>query len=238
MKPAIIALTLILTTAVLPGAEPEQSASADRDWKPLFNGKNLAGWRAYGKQTAPGAGWKVEDGILKKVQGVRGGDIMTNEKFDDFELSWEWRISAAGNNGLKYFVTEERPSSPGPEYQMIDDASNPDGKKGPIRQTGALYDVLPPSPEKDKMLKPAGEWNTSRIVVRGNRVEHWLNGGQVLGYEAGGETVKQGIARSKFKNVPGFGDKIKGHILLTDHTDECWFRNIKIREVSYKSISH
>ena len=81
------------------------------------------------------------------------------------------------------------------------------------------------------MLKPAGEWNISRIVVRGNHVEHWLNGSQVLAYEAGSDAVKQGAGRSKFKNAAGFGDKIKGHILLTDHKDECWFRNIKIREL-------
>jgi hypothetical protein len=117
---------------------------------------------------------------------------------------------------------------------MIDDATNPDGKKGPKRQTAALYDVLPPTPEKDKMLKPAGEWNTSRIVVRGNDVEHWLNGSRVLAYEAGGAAVKEGIAASKFKNVAGFGEKISGHILLTDHRDECWFRNIRIRDLSSK----
>src|SRR4030095_16662993 len=122
MKSAILALTVILTSSAVPAAELEQRSAADRGWKPLFNGKDLTGWRPYGKQATPGAGWKVEDGILKKVQGIRGGDIMTEGKFDDFELSWEWRISPAGNNGLKYFVTEDRPATPGPEYQMIDDA--------------------------------------------------------------------------------------------------------------------
>jgi hypothetical protein len=231
MKSAILALVLILSNTVLRADEPAQRTSPDREWKSLFNGKDLTGWRAYGKPAPPGSGWKVEDGILKKIQGVRGGDIITDQKFDDFELSWEWRISSAGNNGLKYFVTEDRPSTPGPEYQMIDDATNPDGKNGPTHQTAAFYDVLPASPEKDKMLKPAGDWNISRIVVRGNHVEHWLNGSRVLAYEAGSDAVKQGVAKSKFKNTPGFGDKIKGHILLTDHKDECWFRSIRIREL-------
>jgi Domain of Unknown Function (DUF1080) len=232
MKSAVLVLNIMLAAGVLLAADLAQPSSANQAWKPLFNGKDLTGWRPYGKRAIPGAGWKVEDGILKKIQGMRGGDIITDEKFDNFELSWEWRISPAGNNGVKYFVTEERPSAPGPEYQMIDDATNPDGKNGPTHQTASFYDVLPPSPEKDKVLKAAGDWNTSRIVVRGNRVEHWLNGAQVLAYETGSDAVKQGIARSKFKNAPGFGDKIKGHILLTDHKDECWFRNIRIRELN------
>jgi hypothetical protein len=230
MKSALLAFLFILDSWAITGAANlTGSTSADSGFKLLFNGKDLTGWRAFGKQAPPGAGWKAEDGVLKKIANMRGGDIITEEKFDDFELSWEWRISPAGNNGLKYFVTEERPSTPGPEYQMIDDAANPDGKKGPKRQTAALYDVLPPSAEKDKMLRAAGEWNVSRIIVRGKNVEHWLNGARVLAYEAGGAELKQGIAGSKFKNVSGFGDKIKGHILLTDHKDECWFRNIKIR---------
>ncbi len=230
MKAVAFAVLFILFIDVLHAAEPARPTST-AGWRPLFNGKDFSGWRAYGKQAPPGPGWKVEDGILKKAQGLRGGDIITEEKFDDYELSWEWRISPAGNNGLKYFVTEDRPSAPGPEYQMIDDATNPDGKSGPTHQTASFYDVLPPSPEKDKMLKPAGEWNLSRLVVRGTHVEHWLNGAQVLAYETGSDAVKNGIAKSKFKNAPGFGDKIRGHVLLTDHKDECWFRNIKIREL-------
>jgi len=115
---------------------------------------------------------------------------------------------------------------------MIDDTKNPDAKVGPHRATASFYDVLAPSP--DKPLKPVAEWNQSRLLIQGNHVQHWLNGKKVLEYELGSAAVKAAVAKSKFKDAPGFGEKIKGHILLTDHHDECWFRNIKIRELSTK----
>lgn len=201
-------------------------------WKLLFDGKTTQGWRGYKQPGFPGKGWKVEDGILKKIGGERGGDIITDEKFDDFELIWEWRIGAKGNNGLKYLVTEDRSSAPGHEYQMIDDKGNPDAANGAKRLTASFYDVLPPSSES--LPKPAGEWNVSRIVVQGSHVEHWLNGRKVLEYELGSDAVKAAVANSKFKGASGFGTKIKGHIMLTDHGDECWFRNIKVRAPTAK----
>ena len=198
-------------------------------WRLLFNGEDLSGWRLFGKQTPPGPGWKVEDGILKKLAKVKGGDIVTKEKFNDFEFSWEWRIAAAGNNGVKYLVDETRPGAPGHEYQMLDDTGHPDGKIGPKRQTASFYDVLPPG--ENKVLKPVGEWNASRILVRGNHVEHWLNGAKVLQFELGSDAVKAAVALSKFKSAPRFGEKIEGPIMLTDHQDEAWFRNLKVREL-------
>ena len=201
-------------------------------WKLLLDGKTTQGWRGYKKPAFPEKGWKVEDGILKKIGGERGGDIITDEKFDDFELTWEWRIGAKGNNGLKYLVTEDRSSAPGHEYQMIDDKGNPDAANGAKRLTASFYDVLPPS--SDSLPKPAGEWNLSRIVVQGNHVEHWLNGRKVLEYELGSAAVKTAVGNSKFKDVAAFGTKIKGHIMLTDHGDECWFRDIKVRELPAK----
>lgn len=219
------------TETLSAAAAPNQLTATEKSegWKLLFDGSSFAGWRGYKKDAVPSKGWKVEDGILKKVGGEQGGDIITVEKFNDYDLSWEWRISPAGNNGIKYLVTEERPGSPGPEYQMIDDSANSDAKIGPQRATASFYDVLPPS--KDKELKPVGEWNTSRVMIHGNHVEHWLNGKKVLEFELGSPEVKAAVAKSKFKNAAGFGEKIKGHILLTDHHDECWFRNIKIREL-------
>ncbi len=201
-------------------------------WQLLFDGKSLNGWRLYNKKSAPEAGWKVEDGLLRKMPDERGGDIITEAMFDDFEFAWEWRISAGGNNGVKYLVTEKRTSAPGHEYQMIDDNGHPDGKLGAKRQTASFYDVLPP--DTSKALRPVGEWNSSRILVRGAHIEHWLNGVKVLEYELGSDEVKAALAASKFKNVPEFGTKIKGHIMLTDHRDECWFRNMKIRALSAK----
>jgi hypothetical protein len=231
-------LALVLLSLLAPAllqAQSQKDLTAEEKaagWKLLFDGQSLRGWRLYNKKAAPQAGWKAEDGILKKLARERGGDIVTDATFDDFDLVWEWRISPGGNNGLKYLVTEERSSAPGHEYQMLDDDVHPDGKHGPKRQTASFYDVLPPA--ADRLVKPVGEWNTSRVLVQGNHVEHWLNGKKVLAYELGSEAVKTAVAASKFKDAPGFGTKIKGHIMLTDHQDECWFRNIRIRELPAK----
>ena len=143
-------------------------------------------------------------------------------------MGWDWRSDVAGNNGIKYFVTEERPQSPGQEYQIIDDERHPDAAKGAHRQTAAFYDVLAAT---NRPLRPAGEWNSSRLVVKGPRVEHWLNGKNVLTYELGSSEVKAGLAKSKFTTEAGFGDKIAGHVMLTYHGDGCAFRNLKIREL-------
>jgi hypothetical protein len=198
-------------------------------WKLLFDGQSTHGWRGYEQTAMPAKGWKVQDGLLRKVGGERGGDIITEASFEDFDLSWEWRISPGGNNGLKYLVTEDRPSAPGHEYQLTDDTKNPDAKIGPHRAAAAFYDVL--AAPADKQLKPVGEWNVSRVLIQGNHVEHWLNGKKVLEYDLGSDALKAAIAKSKFRNAPGFGTKLKGHIMLTDHGDECWFRNLKIREL-------
>jgi hypothetical protein len=209
-------------------ADPAPSKAAG-EWQSLFNGKDLNGWRLYGKQQPPGAGWTVENGVLQKIGGVRGGDIITEDTFDDFEFSWEWRIGPRGNNGIKYLVTERRPSAPGHEYQLLDDTGHPDGNVGPKRQTASFYDVLPPV--ANKPMRAIGEWNSSKIVVRGAQVEHWLNGEKVLAYELGSPQVQEALAASKFKDAPGFGEKITGHLMLTDHQDECWFRNLKVRRL-------
>jgi hypothetical protein len=215
----------LLTAACLLGA-----CAADREsaaWKPLFDGRTTAGWRGYGRPDFPKQGWTVENGCLHlSASGGSGGDIITVEQFTDFELQWEWRIGPDGNNGVKYLVTEARTSSPGHEYQMIDDAILPD----PKHQTASFYDVLPP--QTKPRVNPPGTWNESRIVIRGPHVEHWLNGDKVLAYELGSPEVQAAIAKSKFKDARGFGEKIKGPILLTNHHRETWFRNIRIRELS------
>jgi 3-keto-disaccharide hydrolase len=210
----------------LRAAAPNTLSPAEKaaGWRLLFDGKTTAGWRGFKKATFPNQGWTVRDGWLVKLANVRGGDVITVDTFDNFELSWDWKISPHGNNGVKYFITEERPGGAvGHEYQMMDDA----GKTGK-HSTGSFYDVLPA--RADKPMKPAGDINHSRILVRGTHVEHWLNGVKILEYELGSPEVTAGVARSKFKNVKGFGTKIKGHILLTDHQDQAWFRNLKIRE--------
>jgi hypothetical protein len=196
-------------------------------WKLLFDGKTTAGWRGLGKSEFPAKGWVVEDGTLKHVKGGGGGDIVTTEQFSDFELSFDWRIAEGANGGLKYNLPDPTKGL-GCEYQLLDDAKHPDAKaRGATRQTASLYDVL--APAADKKLNPPGEWNQSRIVVRGNHVEHWLNGAKVVEFEFGSEALKQAIAASKFKNTPGWGVKTTSPILLQDHGDEVAFRNVKIR---------
>ena len=151
---------------------------------------------------------------------------MTLDTFSDFDLRFEWRIAPGANSGVKYFVTEERADPIAHEYQVLDDGRHPDARVGPRRQTAAFYDVLPSA--ADKPLRPVGEWNQSRILVKGNHVEHWLNERKVLEYELGSPELKAAIARSKFKDVAGFGTRIKGHILLQDHGDEVCYRSLKI----------
>lgn len=226
---AIGVLTFSLQPAMAPtSANTLNSSEKAAGWRLLFDGRSLDGWRGYRRDAVPDAGWEVKDGTLRTVARVKGADIITTQSFGDFELSWEWRVAPGGNNGVKYFVTEDRPQSPGHEYQMIDDAGYP-GKLKAEQLTGAFYDVLPAA--ADKPLRPAGDWNASRIVVRGPRVEHWLNGTKVVEYDLGSAAVKEAIARSKFKGHYGFGDKITGRIMLTYHQDECWYRNLKIREL-------
>jgi len=222
-----LSFAVILMSALVSmvAAEPNQLTPEEKaaGWKLLFDGKTTQGWRSYKKQTFPTKGWIVEEGWLKCIAKGRGGDIVTVDTFTDYELSWEWRLAPKANNGVKYFVSEQRASAPGHEYQMIDDATVKPGKGA----TASFYDVLPPKP--DKPLKPPGEINQSRIVVQGNHVEHWINGVQVLQYELGSEEVKAALAKSKFKEVRDFGAKITGPILLTDHGTEACFRNLKIR---------
>jgi hypothetical protein len=219
----LLLFTLPLLAEDINTLTPQEKAAG---WRLLFNGKDLENFRQFGSNAIPGPGWKIEDGILRKIEKIPGGDIVTKEKYGDFTLSWEWKISPKGNSGIKYLVVEERPNAPGPEYQMLDDTGHRDGKIGPHRQTACLYDILPPA--ENKPLNPVGEWNHSKIVVNGKNVEHWLNGTRVLAYVLESDALKDAIAKSKFATAEGFEKKVDGRIMLTDHIDECSFRNLKI----------
>ncbi len=227
-----LAFAALLSPLLVARAADNELTAAEKaaGWQLVFDGNSFAGLRAYRKPGPPAAGWTIVDGMLKTIPKVKGGqELITEKQYADFEFSWEWRLAEGGNNGIKYCVTEDRPSAPGYEYQMLDDQRHPDAKHGPIRQTASFYCVLPPV--ADKGYREAGEWNSSRVVVKGNHVEHWLNGKLALAYDLGSPAVKAGVAASKFAKEPGFGDKITGHIMLTYHEDECWYRNVKIREL-------
>jgi hypothetical protein len=202
--------------------EEEQKAG----WKLLFDGTTTTGWRSLGKTTFPEKGWDIVDGCIHHIPKGGGGDITYNEAFENFELSFDWKASPGANSGVKYRVVDKPGNAFGPEYQVIDDEKHGDAKN-PKRTAGALYDIFVPA--KEKVLKPAGEFNTSKIVVNGNKLEHWLNGVKVVDAEVGSETWTKAIAESKFAKSPTFGSNPKGHIALQDHGDEVWYKNIKIK---------
>jgi len=230
---------VLLFAHALRASPPQNHLTIEEEkagWRLLFDGKTASGWRGFKKSSFLPERWTIEEGALKTIPTGTGdshgaGDIVTVDTFSDFDLRWEWRISRGGNSGVKYFVTEERNGPIAHEYQLLDDIVHPDGKIGPHRQTASFYDVLPPA--KDKPLRPVGEWNQSRVLVQGNHVEHWLNGKKVLAYDLGSPDLQAAISKSKFKDVTGFGTKIDGHILLQDHGDEVWFRDIKILNLKH-----
>jgi Domain of Unknown Function (DUF1080) len=208
-------------------------------WRLLFDGKTFNGWRGFHSDKVP-EGWLIEDGCIKKAPangmlGRAGGDLITADQFSDFELQIEWKLSSRSNSGIKYLVTESLPPSGRSgvsfEYQVLDDQNHPDAKMGidGNRTAGALYDLI--APVKERKPKPIGQFNQTRIIVRGNHIEHWLNGVKVVEFDRSSADFKQRIAQSKFKNTKGFGEAAKGHILLQDHGDAVWFRSIKIRNL-------
>ena len=213
--------------------EPNTLSAWERQagYELLFDGQSTRGWRAFGKPGFPEQGWVVEDGWLHHRAGAGGGDIITGEKFENFVLEFEWRIAKAGNSGVKYFISEQRGAPIGHEYQVIDDAAHPDASHGPKRQTAALYDALPPV---DPAVHPAGSINHSRIVVNGDDVEHWLNGRLALRYRVGSPEMVAAKAASKFKNEALWGTRFPTSILIQDHHDEVWYRDIRIRRLPRK----
>lgn len=244
-------LTLILGGVTGYQNKPNTLSEAEKaaGWILLFDGESFKGWQGLGRNQIPDSHWVIEDQAIKKVaqgdvplqadgQPLQGGDIMTIAVFSDFELYFEWKISPAGNSGIKYNVSESmstafppRHAALGFEYQVLDDFNHPDAGNGPNRTAAALYDLIAPG---DKELKPVGEYNTARIIFRGNCGEHWLNGQKVLEYELERADMKARLAASKYHSIPEFSKKRQGHIVLQDHTDEVWYRNIKIREFKAK----
>lgn len=212
-----------------------------RGWKLLFDGTSMAGWRGAYLDSLPIRGWEVRDGMLIVQasgggEAAFGGDIVTLDEFSSFDLRLEFKLTEGANSGIKYFVTEQQPRTPGSakglEYQILDDAKHPDAKLGinGNRTLASLYDLIPATGKK---TRPVGEWNQARITVRGKHVEHWLNGVNVLDYERGGKRFLRHKAESKFRDLDGFGEAERGHILLQDHGNQVFYRNIRIRVLTH-----
>lgn len=201
----------------------------EEGWILLFNGLNTDGWTTTKGQPVPAHGWQVSDGALSTVKGTRGGDIISAGQYSDFDLSLEFKIEPGVNSGVKYFFTKyESGGNLGMEYQIIDDVLGEDNKLE-NHLCGSLYDVLPPVAGKKK-INPPGTWNSIRIVSKGKKVEHWLNGKKILGFTRGDKSFIEGVAKSKFnKAVPPFGMVEKGNLLLQEHGGVVAFRNIKIK---------
>lgn len=208
-------------------------------WKLLWDGKTTAGWRGAKLSGFPEKGWEISNGILTVAaaaggESTNGGDIITNEKFTDFELELDYMITEGANSGIKYFVDPElnkgAGSAIGCEFQILDDYKHPDAKLGVKgnRTNAGLYDLIPPV---NVRFNGVNLWNRARIVVKGNHVEHWLNNQKVVEYERGTQMWRALVAYSKYKDWPNFGELKSGHILLQDHGNKVSFKNIKLRKL-------
>jgi hypothetical protein len=193
-------------------------------WRLLFDGMTTSGWHIYAKPNTV-EGWRVIEGML--VRTGEGGDLVTNDQFDTFELEFEWKVSEGGNSGVFYWAHEasERIYHNAPEYQVLDNIAHRDGLT-PLTAAGSLYGLAPAEPG---LVKPVGEWNKSRITTKGSKVEHWLNGVRVVQVDFDSPELKALIAESKFNEWPTFGKTRRGYIGLQDHGDSVWYQNIKIR---------
>ena len=242
-----LALGILLCTAAAFAGEHNTLTSQEKadGWQLLFDGYSFEGWKSMKGSPFPTRSWTLEDGTIRTREGAHF-DLSSEKQYDNFELVFDFKLSPNGNSGIKYLVQHEwlsphwspdRPedwnaaqalSAVGYEYQIFDDRQL-DKKPGwELSSMGAFYLVY--APEK-KNPNPPGEWNTGRILVDGNHVEHWLNGEKMLEYELGSEETLERVAATKFRAVPGFGLKGPGNVVLQHHGAPAWFRNIKIREL-------
>lgn len=238
MKKTLLTLTLAVGALLAQAQAPNTlSRTEERNgWKLLFNGQNLDGWHRY-NGTDPGDAWKVDNGTLMfdgaaKKSGAKGGDIVSNEEFDDFDFQYEWKISPNGNSGVMFHVVESKayptPWVTGPEMQVLDDKGHPDGKIHKHR-SGDLYDLIA-SPAR--YARPVGQWNKARITVQRGFLTMYLNGKKTVSTEMHSLKWADLVAGSKFAKMPDFGKFPSGRIALQDHGDNVWFRNLKIRRLS------
>ncbi len=239
----ILLLALMLNMGFSLNAQQKDNTLNEQEqregWKLLWDGKTTDGWRGAKIATFPQKGWVIDKGVLKVKpsdgrESANGGDIVTTRKYRNFVLKVDFKITEGANSGVKYFVDPDmnkgEGSAIGCEFQILDDLRHPDAKLGVNgnRKLGALYDLIPVSDDKPFNIK---EWNTATIIVKDNHVEHWLNGVKLLEYERNNQEWNALVAYSKYKNWPDFGNRKEGNILLQDHGNEVWFKNIKIKEL-------
>lgn len=216
-----------------------------KGWKLLFDGSSFDGWRGIGIKGVPKGHWKIEDGSIRKVasgdvptiedgQPLKGGDLITVKTFQNFELKFEWKVGKGSNSGVKYNVDEQLSidngitSALGYEYQVLDDENHSDNVN-PTHRSGSLYDLIEAT---GKVLNPVGEFNSAKIVYEGNHIEHWLNGKKVVDTETNSAEFKELFKKSKYYKYSDFNIHKNGHIILQDHGDDCWYRNIKIKTLN------
>lgn len=246
----LVAITILVTGVALAESEHNRLSEAEKltGWQLLFDGSTSRGWEGFQNTPFPETSWSIEDGAIRTLADNSGGDIVTVSQFENFELVFDWKLVKGGNSGVKYLVQKAwaspgyRPHlSPdakrrsllratGPEYQLLDDdrlnRRNPGWE---YSSCGSLYLLY--KPIDGKPIRPAGEWNRSRILVKGTHGEHWLNGVLILQYEFNSPDFLSRVEQTKFRRVPGFGFKGPGHIALTHHNHPVWYRNIKIRAI-------
>ncbi len=235
LGPPVVLLATVLA-ACAPGytrSAPERAmerpqtatSTSGQEWRPLFDGVSLKGWQGHRTPGELPGGWDVVDGTLTRVGA--GGDIVTVEQFENFELEFEWKVGAAGNSGVFYRINPEVEVTymSAPEYQVLDDGAHRDGQSR-LTSAGSAY-ALYAAPAGH--TKPVGEWNTGRIVVDGAKVEHWLNGTRVVAYELWSADWERRVKESKFNAWPAYGRSKRGHIGVQDHGDRVQFRAIRVK---------
>ena len=243
-KIAFAFLTLALCLSSCGSKESAKDNSLTRKekkdgWALLWDGKTTEGWRGAKLDAYPENGWVVEDGVLKVLAGnggesTNGGDIITTRTYKNFILKVDFKITEGANSGIKYFVdptlNKGAGSAIGCEFQILDDLRHPDAKLGVKgnRTLGSLYDLIPAPEDKPFDIN---SWNTATVIVEGSHVEHWLNGVKLLEYERNNQEWNALVAYSKYRDWPNFGNYEEGYILLQDHGNEVWFKNIKIKEL-------
>ena len=213
--------------------EGEWSASREAEVVVLFDGKSLDQFRGYAQEKI-GAGWKIEGETIYFDGTKKSGDLVSKREFENFELEFEWKISEGGNSGVMYRVSlgDRKPYLSGPEYQVLDDDKHKDGEVE-SKSAGSLYALYVP---EGKKLNAVGEWNTSKIVLNGNKVEHWLNGTKVVDAEIASDDWKAKVEASKFKTWEKFGKNSKGHLAFQDHGNKVWYRSIKVKVLKLSLI--